>query len=160
MIVSTSSLVINSRKYGDSSKLVTLFTREFGRLTVIAKGARNRKSTFGSSLETMNLVTSTIYKKPNRDLHTISKAEPDYNYKNLTSDFEKLSYGLMIMESLYQSLGNNIPFPELFDELTEILKSFDKPVSDSFMLFTKSQILIASYLGFSPEGRPPVGSVS
>ncbi|MBI5464877.1 MAG: recombination protein O N-terminal domain-containing protein, partial [Ignavibacteriales bacterium] len=43
MIVKTDAVVIKSMKYSDTSKIVALYTKEFGKLSVIAKGARANK---------------------------------------------------------------------------------------------------------------------
>ncbi|NUO83012.1 recombination protein O N-terminal domain-containing protein, partial [candidate division KSB1 bacterium] len=47
-IVKAEGLIVRTMKMGETSKLVTLFTRELGFLKVIAKGSRASKSRFGA----------------------------------------------------------------------------------------------------------------
>ncbi|MBK6759746.1 MAG: DNA repair protein RecO [Ignavibacteria bacterium] len=51
MIVSSEAIVLHSRRFGDSSRIVTLYSAELGKVTVVAKGARTMKSSFGAALE-------------------------------------------------------------------------------------------------------------
>ncbi|MBP6673311.1 MAG: recombination protein O N-terminal domain-containing protein, partial [Bacteroidetes bacterium] len=52
MIVETEAVVLHTMDFRDTSKIVTLYSRKFGKIKVIAKGTRNQKTNkFGSSLE-------------------------------------------------------------------------------------------------------------
>ena len=61
MIVKTEAIVLRGRKQGDTSKLATLYTRDFGKIDVIAKGAREQKSKFGGALEMFARSTVVLY---------------------------------------------------------------------------------------------------
>ena len=75
MIESTDAIVLRAIKYGDTSKIVTLYTRRFGKVAVIAKGARSAKSKFGSALEPMSLIQAVFYRKENREVQLLSQAD-------------------------------------------------------------------------------------
>ena len=75
MLVTTEAIVLRSRKQGDTSKIVSLYTRDYGFVDVIAKGAREMKSKFGSALEPFTLSKVTFYKKEGRDLYLLANAE-------------------------------------------------------------------------------------
>ena len=75
MLTKTEAIVIRSMKYGDSSKIVTFYTRQFGKLKGIAKAARRSNNKFGSSLEPLSHVMLVVYKKDHRDLHLISQCD-------------------------------------------------------------------------------------
>jgi len=62
-------------KFRDTSKIVSLYTRRFGRVSVVAKGARDRKSRFGAALEPMSHVSAVFYKKERSDLHLLSQCD-------------------------------------------------------------------------------------
>ena len=49
-IVQTEALVVRSYRLGETSLIVSLFTRDFGLMRCVAKGARGPKSRFGASL--------------------------------------------------------------------------------------------------------------
>ncbi len=44
-------IVIRSMDYGEGNKIITLFTRELGKMSVVARGAKKVKSRYGSSAQ-------------------------------------------------------------------------------------------------------------
>ena len=49
-IIKTEAVVLSKLNYGDSSSIASLFTEDFGKLSVIVKGARSPKSKYGKLL--------------------------------------------------------------------------------------------------------------
>ena len=95
-IVQTDALVLRSHRLGETSLIVTLFTRDFGLMRCVAKGARGGKSRFGAALEPGVSIAAVVYRKLTRDLQLLSKAdivaywlalwEDPVNYKKRTRD--------------------------------------------------------------------------
>ena len=98
MIVTTEAIVLRRRKQGDTSKILTLYTKAFGKLNVIAKGAREVKSKFGASLETFTHATVVFYRKEHRDLHLLSKAETIESNSQISKSLEKIEQAMAIIE--------------------------------------------------------------
>ncbi|MEO6696024.1 MAG: DNA repair protein RecO, partial [Ignavibacteria bacterium] len=71
-IVKTDAFVLKSFRYGDTSKIVTLFTEDFGKISAIVKGARNFKSKLCGVLESMNYINAIIYLKSSRELQLVT----------------------------------------------------------------------------------------
>ncbi|MBK8550925.1 MAG: DNA repair protein RecO [Ignavibacteria bacterium] len=103
-IVKTEAFVLKSFRYGETSKIVTLFTKDFGKMNAIVKGARNFKSKLCGTLESMNHINAVIYLKDNRDLQLISSAEYKKSYSNIIADFDKLEVAYQIIEIMNKSL--------------------------------------------------------
>lgn len=74
-IVSTRSVVLQTYRYSDTSKILRLMTLDHGPRSVIAKGALRPRSKFGGVLEPFAEGEATIYLKDDRDLHTLSEFE-------------------------------------------------------------------------------------
>lgn len=115
MIETTEAIVLKSLKYGDTSKIVTLYTKSFGKTTVIAKGARTKKSKFGSALEPMSYITAVFYKKESRDIQLLSQADLIEVHRSLNNDEKKLAVGLCIIEFLHASIHDQEQHEEIFD---------------------------------------------
>jgi DNA repair protein RecO (recombination protein O) len=75
MITKTEAVVLKSMNYRDSSKIVTFYTRGFGKVKCIAKGARQMKSKFGAGLEPITNVSLVLYKKEHRELQLVSQCD-------------------------------------------------------------------------------------
>ena len=151
MIITTESIVLNSRKYGDSSKIVTLFTKDSGLCKVIAKGARKPKSKYGSSLEPLCHSWITYYNKSSRELQLLSKSEIIHRFSKLYRSFDHLSTGLLILESVNNTQDVNAPNPKLFDFLYNTLNCLNKLLRNPFSVFTAFQLFLAEELGFMPD---------
>ena len=98
MILTTEAIVLHARRHGDSSRIVTLYTRELGKVGVVAKGARTTKSAFGSAMEPLSHIRCTVYHRPMKDLHTVAKAELLHPMRRLGSHLELLRSGLLMCE--------------------------------------------------------------
>jgi DNA repair protein RecO (recombination protein O) len=85
-------------KYGETSKILTVYSQRFGKIKVIAKGARKAGNKFGSSLQPMTHASLVFYKKENRDLHLLSKSETVVPFHRLLTDMEKIYSGLAMIE--------------------------------------------------------------
>ena len=59
--------------FRESSQIVTLFTREKGKITALARGSRKPKSQFGATLQPMAHIQAIFYYKTTRDLQTLSE---------------------------------------------------------------------------------------
>ena len=59
-VVHTEAIVLRTIDYSETSRIVTLFTRELGKTGIMAKGARAAKSRFGSTLQPMNRIAAVI----------------------------------------------------------------------------------------------------
>lgn len=82
-IVTTEGFVLRSYKLGENDKIVVLFTRDFGKIRLVAKGARKQRNRFGAALEVFAHVRIIFHEKENRELLVLDRAEILY------SPFEK-----------------------------------------------------------------------
>jgi len=149
LIITSEAVVLNSRKYGDTSKIVSCFTKEQGKVSFIAKGARSKNNKFGSLLEPLNCIIASYYFKPGRDLQLITGADLLLSVRQLHSDIEKLAYGLSVLESISQALAPLEQNTGVFDLLINFIEAISNNKAHHFSLFVKSQIQLAELLGFA-----------
>jgi DNA repair protein RecO (recombination protein O) len=71
----TESIVLKSYNLAEADRIVVFFTRSFGVIRGVAKGARRIKSKFGSSLEPFSQVSLEYFQKDDRELVSIQRAE-------------------------------------------------------------------------------------
>jgi DNA repair protein RecO (recombination protein O) len=74
-VVSTEAFVLRTYKLAEQDKIVVLFTKNFGKIRVVAKGARKLKNRFGASLEILTRIRILFHEKSNRELQVLDKAE-------------------------------------------------------------------------------------
>ncbi len=106
-IIKTDAFVLKSFKYGETSKIVTLFTKDHGKLNAIVKGVRNYKSRICGTMESMNYISAVIYLKESRDLQLVSNAEYKRSFKGIVNNIDKIEIAYNIIELLNKSVVEN-----------------------------------------------------
>ncbi|MCX5751022.1 MAG: DNA repair protein RecO [Candidatus Saganbacteria bacterium] len=79
------AIVIGSKPFGEADKLITLFSKEKGKLNVVAKGSRRTKSKFGGRLELF--AYNEFFIAETRGLHILSQVESIESFHELRSTF-------------------------------------------------------------------------
>lgn len=149
MIITTPAIVLQSRKYSESSIICQLYTCEHGKVSVIAKGARKPKSKFGSSVQPLGVIQATYYFKAGRELHTLSNAESVFAMRTLVSSYNHLRVGLAIAESVYATQQSGEANPALYELLLHTLAMLnDSDEQKAFSYFVAFNIRMAEMMGF------------
>lgn len=147
----TEAVILRSIKQGESSKILTLYSRAFGKITAIAKGARNMKSRFGGTLELLNYVSIVFYEKENRELQFLSQAEIIDSFPQIKQDLQKTSLAMAVCELINQLEVGREPNPILFRLLLSTLKSINHACDNPMNIFRAFQIHIFDIMGFRPN---------
>ncbi len=154
MILRTEALVLRAMRYGETSRIVTLFTRDRGKIAVLARGARAAKSRFGSTLEPLSLIEALVSMRPTRTLQTLRETA-HHTRLRLSDDLGKISAGLRMAELTNALTEDEEAAPALFDLVAGSLAGLDsldigagdRPVS-ALLFF---ELRLAGLLGFSPR---------
>ncbi|MFA6467905.1 MAG: DNA repair protein RecO [Bacteroidota bacterium] len=149
MIVETEAVVLHSLHYSDSSKIVTLYTRKYGKIKIIAKGARNQKNNkFGSSLEPMSIISVVVYKNEGKNLHLLSKSEIVTPLNRLQDGAEKMFTGLSLVELVNMVMHDEEENGPLFELLVEALTTIDESSKNSLNVLISFLVLLFQHFGF------------
>ncbi len=90
-------IVLKTIKLGEADRIVTLFTRENGKVRAVAKGIRKTKSRFGARLEPFTQVDLMIYKGRGA-LDTITAADIVASFDGVRGDYGRLTSGAAVVE--------------------------------------------------------------
>jgi DNA repair protein RecO (recombination protein O) len=91
-------VVLRTQKLGEADRIITLLTRQNGRVRAVAKGVRRTKSRFGARLEPFTHVDVLIY--PGRSLDVITQAEVIRAYGTpLAADYPRYTAGVAMLET-------------------------------------------------------------
>lgn len=161
MIVTTDAIVLHTRRYGDTSRIVVLYTLEFGKVSVMARGARKPKSPFGASLEPLTHCRATIYHRRQRELHTVSASEQVALHTTLKSSYPHLTAGLSMCELVMRTQTDEVPGPDVFELLSKGLAELNESdENECFRVGLKMRVQLAQIMGFGlPEVKPPDSKV-
>ena len=151
MIITTEAVILRGRDYRDSSRIVTLYTKERGKLSAIAKGVRSRKSRIGLQLEPMSYVTAVLYLKESRELQLLTQCDNVRPLGSLVEDIRKMAAGMALVELVDLSTPTEERNEQLFDLLVECLISVHNATNDpeNALYFFEGKLL--DNLGFRPS---------
>jgi DNA repair protein RecO (recombination protein O) len=97
---SSAAIVLRARDYSESDRIVTLLTRDFGKLSGMAKGAKASRKRFERKLEPFSHVMLYFRRRPNRQLVFVTRAEasPDLAPFAIEDDLAKIALGSYMLE--------------------------------------------------------------
>lgn len=116
------ALVVRTVEVFETSLVVTLFTRELGKVSALAKGARRLKSPFQGGLDLLGVSDIVLLPKASEALDLLTEAAPLERFACLRRDLAALYAGYYIAELLTDLTDYHDPHPRLFDAATITLR--------------------------------------
>ncbi len=89
-------VVLKTIKLGEADRIVTLFTRDHGKVRAVAKGIRKTKSRFGARLEPFTHAAILVYR--GRSLDTITQADILTSFHEVRADYARLTSAAALAE--------------------------------------------------------------
>lgn len=152
MQVSSKAIVISTLKYGESSLIVRLFTREGGLQGYLLKGILGRKKGRFKAGHFQPLTQLEVVGNPSRSggLGYLRDASIAFPYQTIHADIRKGSIALFLSEILAQSIREQEPNQALFGYLESALQWLDH--HDQVANFHIRFLLgLSRHLGFYPD---------
>lgn len=112
---SATAIIVRTTDWSESSLVVTLFTREFGKVRAVAKGARRPKGPFESALDVLSQCRIVFIKKSSDALDVLAEAKLIARFRPFERGLAALHAGYYVAELLDKLTDDYDPHPELFD---------------------------------------------
>lgn len=151
------SVVLNSFDYGESDRILTLYTLASGKLKGIAKGARRSRRRFVGNIEPLSHLTVIIFHNAKSDLVRIEDATLIDGFSNLKGDLQGLASGSYLAELVIEMTAEGQANPALFALLVRFLRMLDHgagagaaPKAGRDALLRYFEIKFLSALGYMP----------
>lgn len=123
--VSLTGMVLLAAAFGEADRRVVLLTRERGRLTAFAHGARRPGSALMAVTRPFVFGTFTVFE--GRTAYTLYGAQPVCYFDELSSDMEGACYGAYFLEMASYLAQENMDGTELLTLVYQTLKALLKP---------------------------------
>lgn len=117
------AIVLRTVEFSESSLVVTLFTREFGKIGALAKGGRRLKGPFESALDLLALCRIVFLHKSSDALDLLTEAKLLRRFRPAGRDLSSLYAGYYVAELLGELTDDCDPHPGLFDLADETLEA-------------------------------------
>ncbi|MFP4380213.1 MAG: DNA repair protein RecO [Candidatus Sumerlaeia bacterium] len=151
--IETVALILDIREYRETSLLLTLLTREHGRLGCIAKGARRPKSDLAGYLQSFACLKIRLSVRESGGLATLITVVqtlhlPDYH--QYAAGLERVAYAGLFAEILNNTEENDPHSVELFDLAGEFFSGLEKSDTPGSYALASLYYLLAM-LGYAPD---------
>jgi DNA repair protein RecO (recombination protein O) len=146
--IRTEGIILRRRDFGESDRILVLFTRKLGRISGIAKGSRKPTSKIAGHLELF--MCSSFLISRGRNLHLITQAEVLDSFDKLREDLQGIGRGSYIVElvdAVTFEEGSNLNLYELLLTTLKALDSGDDPTIITHFF----ELHLLGLVGFQPE---------
>lgn len=146
----TKALVLRSVDFSETSKVVTLFSREFGKLRALAKGGRRLKGAFEVALDLLSVCSISVIRKPTAELDLLTEAVLLERFDGLRRSLPALYAAYYVAEILDGLTPGTEPHPELFDATVETLRNLAEG-RERLIGLVRFQLRLLKSLGYAPN---------
>lgn len=147
MIQTANAIVLRTTDVKESSRIATLLTDQYGKIAVMARGARRPKNASAGVLEVGNIIEAVYYFKASRSVQTLKEASILHKTYALRSDFQKQAVVAPTLELLDQIVHESEDSSEIFNFAVNMIRwvnDTDEPVHN---LFPYIQVRVADLMG-------------
>ncbi len=149
------AIILNRSDYRESDSLNTVYTRDFGKLALVARGTKKIKSKLAGHLEPISLADILIIKGKGFDY--VGSALTRNAYLNIKDNLNKIYYAGRAINWFSRLVRDAEPDERLFLLLSRWLEVLDNYPSEEFtkesgeLYFTFFALKLMSELGYKPE---------
>jgi DNA repair protein RecO (recombination protein O) len=148
--ISTPAIVLATIRYGETSKIARLATRELGVQSAIAKGALRPKSRFGAALHLLSEGPATLVLSRSSDLHTLTQFDSRQIRVGLAARLDRYATAMLLSELMLR-LAPASRHPESYDLFRDALAVLEAaPAAAVEPLGLRALWRLVAVLGFAP----------
>ncbi len=122
----TEAIALRTYRLGEADKIVSLLTRQLGRLRAVAAGAQRPKSRYGGSLEPPSYVRLWLYEREHRDLARLNSCELIESFFDMQKDYRVQVAAQYVVEASEQFLPEREVNERAFRLLLVVLRAMKR----------------------------------
>jgi DNA repair protein RecO (recombination protein O) len=146
----TTAIVVRASDWSETSRIATLFTREFGKVRALAKGGRLLKSNFDTALDLLTHCSVVLLRKTS-GLDLLTEARVEERFSGLRANLPALYSAYYLAELLGDGTREHDPHPALFDMALGTLRNLQKTGSEPATLTMRFELVWLRELGYRPR---------
>ncbi len=144
------AVVIKRRNYGEADRLLTVFTKRNGKLTIKAAGVRKIQSRRSSHIELLNHASLGLYK--GHGMPVLTEVTAISEFGDIKDDLQKCGYAYHICELIDGLLPENQEHAAVFTLLVETLRRLSSQ-EESMLVVHEFEVELLTLLGYWNQGH-------
>ena len=141
----TEGIVIRRRNYNEADRIITVFSKRNGKISIKATGVRRITSRRSPHIELLNYSVFSLYQGKN--MPVLTEVESLENYSLLKKDLRRVGLAYHICELIDGLCAENQENTQIFDLLQNTLKKLSNEEDLSNLIY-KFEIDLLTLLGF------------
>ncbi len=142
------AVVLNSREMRDAHRILTLFSKQQGKIRVMAHGVTKPTSRKRGAVQPFSVTDFLL--RQGRDMDSISECEGREFFPGLWTDLDKLLYAGHIAELVDALTMDGNPHESLFVNIMNTLRELDK-TADPELVARWFELRLMALLGYLPD---------
>jgi DNA repair protein RecO (recombination protein O) len=142
-------IVLRSIRYGEADRILDLYTRDAGLVSVIAKGIRRTKSRFGGRLEPLSCVDFLAYE--GRTLDTITQVEVLRSFHGVRENLESLEAAGGMVANVRAFSGGDEADRRVFNLLYHALDALETRTGGKTSIEAAFSLKLSILAGYTPR---------
>ncbi len=145
-------IVLKRRNFGEADRVLTILSRDFGKISVKAPGVRRIKSRRSAHIELLNLSQFTLYASSKVFMPIVTEAQTLEDFSEVKSDLSKIGIAYYICELINGLCADNQENRQIFFNLKSTFSELAKTL-DALSLIKKFERDLLTELGFWSEAK-------
>lgn len=152
MLTKDIAVCLRTVSYSETSQVVTLLTREHGKIAAMAKGSRRAKSAFNGAIEIFSYGQVMFSQKAGGQLAALTDFDQQPLFRRLHANLRAMHTALFAAELTEAFLEDGDPHPPLFDKCIKFLETVQAAADDTAMLawLILYQLRLLEEVGLNP----------
>lgn len=147
MLRQLEGIILKTRDYGETHKIITIYTKEIGKITAIARGANKPKSKLSAVSQVF--IQGEFLTYVTKGLSTIQQGQTLSSFRHIREDIVKTAYAAYLIELTDKLIEEKRPDPFIYDQLSKTLAWIDE--KEEFMIpLMMFELKLFAKGGFAP----------
>ncbi|PSJ31940.1 DNA recombination protein RecO [Peptostreptococcus russellii] len=149
IVLNTQGVVLKSIKYNENDLILTIYTRMYGKVAAIAKGAQRAKS---RHLPTSQLFSYNNYTlKKQKGLFQVYQSDSIKSFYNISTDFDSFSYSTFILKLVEMNTDEGQVNNDVFGLLVQTLFLYSEAYENRLFLLDIFLLKFIDFMGYKPQ---------
>lgn len=147
-MIRTEGIVLNEMRYKDTSKIIKVYTKEYGKISIMARGAYRPKSKITANTQPFSYNEYELHRGKN--FFYLNQGSLIDSFYSIREKMERVVYGYYMLELIEKSLPEEQEHEKIFLLLKKGLKLLEKLDKDFIKFIISYELKFISFLGYKP----------
>ncbi|WMM23493.1 DNA repair protein RecO [Tissierella sp. MB52-C2] len=147
-MIRTEGIVLKEIRYKDTSKILSIYTKKYGKISVMARGAYRPKSQIIANTQAFSYNEYQLHRGKN--FFYLNQADIIESFYSIREKIERVGFGYYLLELIDKSIPDEQENHKIFDLLLKGLTILSKLDREYFKFITAYELKFISFLGYKP----------